>query len=54
MKKIYSNKYIHKKTPVIVYFLVQLLVWEITALQKSDFITDVFLWILWGFTVNYF
>ena len=38
----YSHKYIHRKTPVIGSFLVQLQAWELTILRKRGSILDVF------------
>ena len=40
-EKIYFHKYIHRKTPVIVSFLVLLQAWGLTVLQKRDSVLDV-------------
>ena len=40
----YSYKYIHRETPVVVSLLAQQLqAWELTGLQKRKTILDVFL-----------
>ena len=41
-EKIYPHEHIHRKTPVIVSFLVQLQPWELTILRRTDSILDAF------------
>ena len=43
-KKIVFTKSIHRKTPVVASFLVQLKTCGLTVFPKRDSITDVFLW----------
>ena len=54
IEKIYSHKFIHRKMPVIVSFLVQLKAWGLTVLQKKGLHRRCFLWDLWSFTESHF
>ena len=53
-KKIVFTKSIHRGTPVMASFLVQLQTCGLTVFQKSDSITDAFLWKLGSFAEHQF
>ena len=49
-KKIVFTKSIYRKTPVMMSFLVQLLVFALTVFSKREPIIDAFLWKFGSFT----
>ena len=53
-KKIVFTKSIHRETPVITSFIVQLQTCGLTVFPKRDFITGTFLWKLGRFTEHQF
>ena len=54
IEKIVFTKFIHRETPVMTSFLMQLQTYGLTVFLKRDSITDAFLWKLVHFTEHQF